>query len=105
MITIDVKKNYFTLINVFTVDRPNQQKLVNLLTQATDGRVSKVPGFIAAALHQSIDGTKVTIYAQWESQEHYQQMRSNPQASANLDEALRIASFDPGMYEVVKTFN
>lgn len=103
--TIDSKNNYFTLINVFTVDPSDQQRLVELLTRATDETVSKVAGFIASALHKSTDGTRVTMYAQWESKEHYQQMRSNPQGSSALDEALKIASFDPGMYEVVKTFS
>ena len=105
MMTIDIKNNYFTLINVFTVDPANQQKLVELLTRATDERVSKVAGFISSALHKSLDGTKVTMYAQWESEASYQQMRKNPQGSSSLDEALQMASFDPGMYEVVKTFS
>lgn len=45
------------------------------------------------------------MYAQWESAEHYQAMRSNPVASPFLDQALAIANFDPGMYEVVKVFS
>jgi hypothetical protein len=31
-------------------------------------------------------------------------MRSNVTASPYLDQALEIASFDPGMYALVKTF-
>jgi quinol monooxygenase YgiN len=104
MTNIDVKNNYLTLINVFTVDPSNQQKLIELLTLATEETVSKVAGFVSSSLHKSIDGTKVTMYAQWESIAHYQRMRNNPQASPYLEEALQIASFDPGMYEVVKTF-
>jgi quinol monooxygenase YgiN len=102
---IDVKNNYFTLINVFTVDPINQQKLVELLIFATNDTVSKVEGFVASSLHKSIDGTKVTMYAQWESNAHYQRMRNNPQASPHLEQALEIASFNPGMYEVVKIFS
>lgn len=105
MTIINVENNYLTLINVFTVDPSNQQKLVELLTLATDGTVSKVPGFISSSLHRSTDGTKVTMYAQWKSIEDYQLMRSNSKASPYLDQALEIASFDPGMYEVVKTFS
>jgi quinol monooxygenase YgiN len=102
--TIDLENNYFTLINVFTVDPSNQQKLVELLTMATDQTVSKISGFISSALHKSIDGTKVTMYAQWKSQLHYEEMRNNPESSPYLDEALRIASFNPGRYEVIRTF-
>jgi hypothetical protein len=32
-------------------------------------------------------------------------MRANPQASPYLDRALEIAGFDPGMYEIVATFD
>jgi hypothetical protein len=45
------------------------------------------------------------MYAQWESFENYQRMRSNPVTSPFLDQALAIARFEPGMYEVVETFN
>jgi quinol monooxygenase YgiN len=104
MPSISTENKFLTLINVFTVDPSNQQKLVDLLTMATEGSVTKIKGFISASLHRSLDGTKVTMYAQWKSIEDYQAMRANPQASPYLEQALEIATFDPGMYEVVKTF-
>lgn len=104
MTTISKEANFLTLINVFTVDPINQQKLVDLLTLATESSVRKVTGFISSSLHRSIDGKKVTMYAQWKSIEDYQNMRTNSTASPYLDEALTIARFDPGMYEVVETF-
>jgi quinol monooxygenase YgiN len=104
MTTISKEANFLTLINVFTVEPINQQKLVNLLTLATESTVRKVAGFISSSLHRSIDGTKVTMYAQWKSIEDYQNMRDNAAASPYLVEALKIAKFDPGMYEVVETF-
>ncbi len=104
MITITKEANFPTLINVFTVDPINQQKLVDLLTLATEISVRQITGFISSSLHRSIDGTKVTMYAQWKSIEDYQNMRSNSTASPYLEEALKIAKFEPGMYEVVATF-
>ena len=104
MTTISTETNYLTLINVFTVEVVNQQKLVELLTLATDSSVKNITGFISSSLHRSIDGTKVTMYAQWRSAADYQNMRNNPTASPYLEEALKIATFEPGMYEVVKTF-
>jgi len=62
------------------------------------------PGFISASLHRSLDGTKVTMYAQWRSVEDYQAMRQNSAPSAYLRQALAIARFDPGIYEVVETY-
>lgn len=104
MTIISTKNHYLTLINVFIVDPSNQQKLVELLKLATEGSVRKVTGFISSSLHRSIDGTKVTMYAQWQSIEDYQNMRDNPDASPYLQQALEIARFDPGVYEVVETF-
>jgi quinol monooxygenase YgiN len=74
------------------------------LTRATDGFVNRAPGFISATLHRSIDGTKVTMYAQWRSMEDYQSMRQDPGPLLFLQEALTFATFEPGMYETVRTF-
>ena len=107
MTTIAEDTALVTLINVFTVEPSNQQELVDLLARATDTSVRNVPGFISAALHRSVDGTRVTMYAQWKSAEHYQHYRSmlaDPVASPYVAEALAIARYDPGMYEVVKVF-
>ena len=107
MTTIAENSGLVTAINVFTVEPSNQQKLVDLLAHATDTSVREAPGFVSAALHRSVDGTKVTMYAQWRSAEHYQRYqstRSNPGASSYVAEILAIARFDPATYEVVKTF-
>jgi quinol monooxygenase YgiN len=107
MTTIAENTSLVTLINVFTVDPSNQQALLDILAHATDTSVRDVPGFVSAALHRSVDGTKVTMYSQWKSEEHYrhyQSMQSNPAVSPYVKQALAIAKFDPGMYEVVKVF-
>ena len=93
-----------TLINVFTVDPINQQRLVELLTRATESSVRYAPGFVSASLHRSLDGTKVTMYAQWGSVEAYEAMRRDPTPLPFLQEAVTLATFEPGMYEVVHTF-
>ena len=104
MTTISKENNFLTLINVFTVEPENQQRLVDLLTAATASSVQNITGFISSSLHRSLDGTKVTMYAQWKSLEDYQNMRNNATASPYLQQALEFAKFDPGMYEVVETF-
>ena len=94
-----------TLINVFTVEPANQRQLLELLARATETSVRHAPGFISASLHRSLDGTKVTMYAQWRSVEDYQAMRENPAPLPYLQQALAIAKFDPGIYEVVETYS
>ena len=93
-----------TAINVFSVAPENQARLVELLRRATESSVRHVPGFVGAALHRGLDGTKVTMYAQWRTPEDYARMRERPDASPFLAEALTIASFDPGFYEVSDVF-
>ncbi len=104
MTTISTGNNFLTLINIFKVEPANQQRLIELLTLATSESVRRVPGFVSASLHRGLDGTKVTMYAQWRSMEDYQNMRANPTASPYLEQALEIAVFEPGMYEVVERF-
>ena len=105
MTTIAENTTFVTFINVFTVEPSNQQELLDLLARATETSVRDVPGFISAALHRSVDGTRVTMYAQWKSAEHYRRYQSTlsePFAPPYVKQALAIATFDPRMYEVVK---
>jgi quinol monooxygenase YgiN len=104
MTGISAQSGVITLINVFTVQPANQQRLVDLLTEATEVSVRRARGFVSASLHRSTDGTKVTMYAQWLSLDHYQAMRRDPVPLSFLQEALTIAKLEPGVYEVVRTF-
>jgi quinol monooxygenase YgiN len=105
MTTISPSRKLVTLINVFTVEPVNQQQLVDLLARATETSVRHEPGFVAASLHRSLDGTKVTMYSQWRSVEDYQAMRENRAPLPYLQQALTIAKFDPGIYEVVENYS
>ena len=105
MTTISRDDKLLTLINVFTVEPAKQQELVELLAHATQSSVRYVTGFISASLHRSLDGTKVVMYAQWRSVEDYQAMRNHPAASPFMQQAVALAKFELGMYEVVETFS
>jgi quinol monooxygenase YgiN len=105
MTTISLSPRLVTLINVFTVEPAHQQQLLELLARATETAVRHAPGFISSSLHRGLDGTKVTMYAQWRSVEDYQAMRENPAPLPYLQQALAIARFEPGMYEVVEIFS
>jgi len=104
MTTISKDALLVTFINVFTVDPSNQQRLVELLARATETSVRHAPGFISASLHRSLDGTKVTMYAQWRTIEDYQAMRGNPGPTPFLEQALAISRFEPGRYDVVESW-
>jgi quinol monooxygenase YgiN len=92
------------LINIFSIEPARQHELVELLTRATEGSVGRAAGFISARLYRSLDGTKVTMCAEWRSKEDYQAMREDAAPLPCLKQPLAIATFEPGMYEVVRSF-
>jgi quinol monooxygenase YgiN len=104
MPTISKAATLVTFINVFTVEPANQQRLVELLARVTEISVRHAPGFVSSALHRSLDGTKVTMYAQWRSIEDYEAMRKEPTPLPYFQEALSFSTFEPARYDVVETF-
>ena len=98
-----VKNNTITtLINVFTVAPENQQRLVDILIEATESVINKLPGFISANIHKSLDCTHVVNYAQWRSQKDFETMLKNPDSIPHMRQAAEIAtSYEPLLYEVM----
>ena len=104
MLTIAKNNPCVTLINVFTVEPQNQQKLIEVLSQATEEVMSRQPGYISANIHKSLDGTKVTNYAQWRTKEDFEAMLKNPAAQKHMEAASRLAAkVEPYLYNVSYT--
>ncbi len=102
-ITIQKNSNIITLINVFAVEPSKQQKLVDMLIEATEQIMNKQEGFISANIHKSLDGTKVINYAQWKSQEAFEKMLKNPKALIHMNDISNIAKSDGNLYDVIFT--
>jgi heme-degrading monooxygenase HmoA len=101
MVTITEDSNIVTLINVFTVAPEDQRSLVDVLVEATRAVMRNKEGFISANIHRSLDGTRVTNYAQWRTKEAFEAMLGDREAGEHMGEAARIAeSFEPHLYEV-----
>ncbi len=101
MVRIAKDNDVVTLINVFTVAPEDQQRLVDVLVDATQAVMRKQLGFVSANIHRSLDGTRVTNYAQWRTREAFEEMLQNQEAAEHMGEAARIAeSFEPHLYEV-----
>ena len=102
MTAITTGRKILTLINVFTVRPENQQRLIDILVEADKSVIKTLPGYISANIHRSLDGTKVTNYAQWESVEALEAMLKNPAAVPHLHALRQLAEkVEPGRYEVV----
>jgi quinol monooxygenase YgiN len=102
MSSIEKDKNVLTLINIFTVLPEQQQKLVALLIEATQKTMRKLPGFVSANIHRSLDGRKVINYAQWESMAMFEAMRRNPEAIPHMQAAAALAQAEPVLCEVAE---
>src|SRR5215210_5238977 len=101
MVTIAKDNDVVTLINVFTIAPEEQQRLVDVLVDATQAVMSKQQGFISANIHSSLDGRRVTNYAQWRTREAFEAMLQNQEAAEHMGEAAKIAErFEPHLYEV-----
>jgi heme-degrading monooxygenase HmoA len=101
MTEIRTGRSLVTLINVFTVEPAQQQRLIDVLVEATEAVMNTMPGFISANIHRSVDGTRVVNYAQWRSREDFERMLQHPDAIPHMREASSLASFEPHLYEVV----
>lgn len=63
--------------------------------------MSAQPGYVSASIHKSLDGTRVTNYAQWRTREDFEAMLQRADARAHMTEAAGLASgFEPQLYEV-----
>lgn len=101
MTRISQDNDVVTLINVFTVAPGDQERLLDLLVEATEKVIKGQPGFVSANLHKSLDGTRVVNYAQWQSREAFEAMLADAAARAHMQEAAKIAEkFEPHLYEV-----
>ena len=103
MAHISLDQDLVTLVNVFTVDPRDQQRLVDVLVTATKEVMSKQPGFVSANIHRSFDGKAVVNYAQWRTQRDFEAIFRNEEARAHMDEAAKLASFEPHLCQVVFT--
>jgi len=101
MTTIEQNSRYATLINVFTVEPDRAADLAALLHTATEEVMRHRPGFRSANIHISTDGARVVNYAQWDSDEAYRAMLTDPSTQEHMTEAAAMAiSFDPHLYTV-----
>ncbi len=104
MATIGIDQDVVTLVNVFTVSPERQQQLVDLLVEATRKVMNRLPGYVSANIHRSLDGTKVVNYAQWRRAEDFEAMLQDAAAQVHMQAASQVAtSIEPHLYQVVFT--
>ena len=96
---------YQTVITTFEMTPGTCQDLMDALTDAYESFISQQPGFIAAGLHVNDAQTRIANYSQWERREDFLAMlRSDEMRRRNREISAMCKSFEPVMYDVVKSF-
>lgn len=105
MPTISKDATIQTVITTFEMTPGTCQDLLEALTGAYAGFISKQPGFIGAGLHVNDARTRIANYSQWRSREEFQAMlRSEEMREHNRRFNALCRSFEPVMYEVADCF-
>ena len=100
--TIRIGGDVTTLVNVFTVEPENQQKLVQLLKEGTASFFSKQPGFISSSVHASKEGRRAINYSQWQSAGDIENFRNDPRFAPYLQSLAALAKAETILCEVVE---
>jgi quinol monooxygenase YgiN len=98
--TIRANSGVMTLINVFTVDPGNQQRLVAVLKEGTEALMSQRSGYISASVHVSKDGRRVINYSQWKSVKDIEAMRQHPDVGPYMKRVAGLGTFEAITCEV-----
>jgi heme-degrading monooxygenase HmoA len=99
--TIDPAQRCLTLIDVIKVDPQRTTELMKLLQEISDEVMSGQPGFMGAALHRSLDGSRVVSYVKWQSREALEAAVKRDEARARFALVARIVhAIEPSLYQV-----
>ncbi len=84
-------------------DTNNQQKVADMLEDASKQILRKHDGFISIRIHKSLDGKKVMSYAQWENKDAIEKMLNDPRAIIQMNDITRVAKVERTLYNLVFT--
>ncbi len=100
--TIDDQAHIFTLINTFKVHEGRAAPVVASLQKFTEEQTKRMPGFVGASVHVSLDGTTVVNYVQWKTRAAFDAMFETPAAKEHMRELKAlVVRVSPIFYDVV----
>ncbi len=59
-----------------------------------------LPGFVSASIQKSLDGSRVTNYAQWRRREDFEDMMKDPDVGPHMKRAMELGTAEPHLYSV-----
>ncbi len=94
-----------TVICTFDVTPGTAHDVLEALEEAYAEVISRQPGYVSGAIHLNDAQTRIATYSQWLARGDYQAMlRSDEMRIRNRAIHAMCRSFEPVMYEVVKTY-
>jgi quinol monooxygenase YgiN len=100
--TIDDQAHVFTLINTFKVHDGHASQVVGSLQKFTEEQTRRMPGFVGASVHVSLDRTTVVNYVQWKTRDAFDAMFGSEAAKEHMRELNAfVVSVSPVFYDVV----
>ena len=93
------------LINVFTVDKSEEEALVKAWSHDADFMKAQ-PGYISTQLHKGIGGSSTFInYAVWESVESFRNAFTNPEFQKRIADYPESAVASPHLFKKLAVEN
>lgn len=93
-------QNSLTLINVFPVEPANQQRLIEILTEASTQTMRHQPGFLSARVYRGISGNYVVNCVEWRSQEDFVRVLQRPESQQHVADVHTVAKGNPQLFEL-----
>lgn len=100
MITISKRNSILTGLIFITVPVEKLQWMVDFNVNDTEHTLKYCPGFISAAFLESLDGTQLFEYVQWESLEHFQAVLKTPSFTEHTTKIREVGQDDVDWYDV-----
>jgi quinol monooxygenase YgiN len=84
-------------------DRDAQQRWLAMMAENIHILQAR-PGFISMTLHASLDGTRIVVYAQWESDAALRASVDDPEAIVAHEKMAEVGTPDGAVYRVNSIF-
>lgn len=99
MLTVFKANSVLAEMDIFVTLPDQQWQLVDSLIDYSKTILKQQPGYVANAIHRSLDGMRVTNYVQWQSQSDYE-IYSNDRSIAIATKITGFFAPDTHLYEI-----
>jgi hypothetical protein len=103
-LTVSAEASTLTFIQLWTFPSQENQKQFILTMKEQFEIIMRTPGFVAMALHPSLDGKYAIVYAQWQSQDAYESGMNDARAKQGHGALAQWGESSGNLYQVDTVF-